>query len=315
MEKKLQSLSLIVLIGMMLITACSDVTMDAPVDGVLNVVATTTIVGDIVSQVGGDTISVSVLLPVGTDPHSFDPTPRDVAKVSEADVVFVVGGGLEAFLDNLIESADAEDKVISVSEGIDFLDTSGEHNHGAENTNRDEDHFGDPHTWTDPANVMVWVGNIQAELAELDPSNADVYHHNADAYIGELESLDLWIRAQLPQIPEPSRKFLADHNLFSHYADAYGFEQVGTLIPGYSSLAEPTAQEMAQIEDTIETTGVKVILVGYSANSSLAERVSHDTGTRIVYIYTGSLSEPDGDAGTYIAYMRYNTNAIVDALK
>jgi ABC-type Zn uptake system ZnuABC Zn-binding protein ZnuA len=309
MDKILQSLSLIVLTGMMLITACSDVTMDAPVDGVLNVVASTTIVGDIVSQVGGDLISISVLLPVGTDPHSFDLTPRDVVKVSGADVVFVVGGGLEAFLDNLIESADVEDKVFSVSEGIDFLDTTGEHNHG------DEDQFGDPHTWMDPANVMVWVGNIQAELAELDPSNANVYQHNAEAYKNELESLDLWIREQLPQIPVQSRKFLADHNLFAHYADAYGFEQVGALIPGYSSLAEPSAQELAQVEDAIKTTGVKVILVGYSANTSLAERVSRDTGTRIVYIYTGSLSEPDGDAGTYLAYMRYNTNAIVDALK
>jgi ABC-type Zn uptake system ZnuABC Zn-binding protein ZnuA len=246
---------------------------------------------------------------VGTDPHSFDLTPRDVVKVSGADVVFVVGGGLEAFLDNLIESADVEDKVFSVSEGIDFLDTTGEHNHG------DEDQFGDPHTWMDPANVMVWVGNIQAELAELDPSNANVYQHNAEAYKNELESLDLWIREQLPQIPVQSRKFLADHNLFAHYADAYGFEQVGALIPGYSSLAEPSAQELAQVEDAIKTTGVKVILVGYSANTSLAERVSRDTGTRIVYIYTGSLSEPDGDAGTYLAYMRYNTNAIVDALK
>lgn len=295
--------------------ACSVVTPDAPEGGALNVVATTTIVGDVVSQVGGELISLTVLLPVGTDPHSFDPTPRDVAKVAEADVVFVNGGGLEAFLDTLIESAGAEDNVLSVSEGIHFLDAAGEQDHSAD-ASGDEDHYGvDPHTWTDPDNVMVWVGNIQAKLTEMDPPNADVYQANAAEFMAELQSLDLWIREQVALVPEPSRKFLADHSLFAYYAGAYGFEQVGALIPGYSTLAEPSAQELAQIEDDIRTFGVRAILVGYTANPSLAERVSQDTGTQLVFVYTGSLSDPDGNAGTYIAYMRYNTSVIVDALK
>jgi ABC-type Zn uptake system ZnuABC Zn-binding protein ZnuA len=149
----------------------------------------------------------------------------------------------------------------------------------------------------------------------MDPSNAAAYQGNAENYLVELQSLDTWIRDQIAEIPKSERKFLADHGLFEYYAVAYGFEQVGTLIPGYTTLAEPSAQELAGLEDAIKAHGVKVILVGNTANPSLAERVSGDTGTRLVYVYTGSLSEPDGGASTYLSYMRYNTNAIVSALK
>jgi manganese/iron transport system substrate-binding protein len=309
------SKSILILVSILLLAACKPSAGQTSADPGLSVVATTTIVGDVVSRIGGDLISLTVLLPVGTDPHSFDPTPKDVAMVSEADVVFVNGGGLEAFLDNLIESAGVEDVVVPVSEGVEFLTTGGEHDHGEDDAPENEHRAFDPHTWTDPSNVIIWVGNIRDKLVEMDPSNAATYQGNSEGYLAELQSLDTWIRDQVAEIPESERKFLADHGLFEYYAFAYGFEQVGTLIPGYTTLAEPSAQELAGIEDAIKTHGVKVILVGNTANPSLAERVSGDTGTRIVQVYTGSLSEPDGEAGTYLSYMRYNTRAIISALK
>jgi len=272
------------------------------------VVTTTTIVGDVVSQVGGDLIELSVLLPAGVDPHSFDPTPQDIAKVAEADLVFANGAGLENFLDNLIESAGAKEKVIYVSAGIDFLKSEGEqHEHDPVGT--------EPHTWTDPHHVMVWVDNIERELRELDSENADSYGANAEKYKAELDSLDAWIREQVAQIPVENRKLVTDHAIFGYYAVAYGFEQIGALIPGYSTMAEPTAKELADIEDAVRDLGVKAIFVGNTVNSALAERVVEDTGSRLVFIYTGSLSDPGGNAGTYIEYMRYNTNAFLDALK
>ncbi len=279
----------------------------------LKVVATTTIVGDVVAQVGGGLIVLDVLLPAGTDPHNFDPTPQDMAKIAEADIVFANGGGLEEFLDNLIESAGTADRVVHVSEDIDFLTSEDEEGAHEGDGHHHDGH--DPHTWTDPNNVMVWVHTIENKLGEADPKNAAAYAANAEAYEAELEALDAWIREQVAQVPEENRKLITNHTVFGYFADEYGFEQVGALIPGFSTLAEPSAQELAGIEDTIRGLGVKAIFVGNTVNPALGERVAADTGARLVYVYSGSLSELGGEAASYLAYMRYNTAAFVNALK
>ncbi|MBT3313347.1 MAG: zinc ABC transporter substrate-binding protein [Anaerolineae bacterium] len=292
-----------------------------PVDGgKLNVVATTSIVADVVSQVGGDFIDVQILLPEGTDPHSFDPTPQDIAKVADADIVFANGAGLEDFIEHLLDSADAEERIIEVSEGIELLEHSeedGDHAEGEEHE-EDEDHaheMGDPHTWTDPNNVIIWVKNIETALAAADPANAGIYAENAAAYTSELKEVDAWIRAKIEQIPPEKRKIVTDHRLLGYYVDEYGLEMAGAIIPGYSSLSEPSAQELAAIEDIIDTLDVQAIFVGKTVNPNLAERIAEDTGVSLVYFYTGSLSSADGEAGSYLDYLRYNTNAFVNALK
>ncbi len=284
-------------------------------DGRLKVVATTTIVGDVVSQVAGELVELSVLLPAGTDPHSFDPTPQDVARVAEADLVFANGAGLEEFLENLIESAGVEDRVVHVSEGVDFLITD---DSGLEVDSSEDDHPDqglDPHTWTDPNNVLVWVENIQRVLGEADPGNRESYAANAEEYGSQLEDLDKWIRERVSEVPGNNRKLVSDHAIFGYFADEYGFEQVGALIPGYSTLAEPSAQDIARIEDAIAELDVNAVFVGNTINPSLAARVAEDTGTQLVFVYTGSLSERGGEAGTYLDYMRFNISAFVDALR
>lgn len=290
-----------------LLASCGSILAPTPVSGKLKVVATTDIVADAVMQVGGDLIDVQVLLPVGTDPHSFEPTPQDIAKVSEANMIFANGAGLEKFIEHLLESAGTQGKMVEVSDGIVLLEDF--------NADEEEAHFGDPHTWTDPNNVIIWVQNIETALSDADAANAEAYAANAAAYVAELKSIDAWIREQIAQIPVANRKIVTDHRLLGYYVEEYGLEQVGAIVPGYSSLSEPSAQELAEIEDAIRDLGVSTIFVGNTVNPALAERVTEDTGTKLVRFYTGSLSSADGEASTYLDYLRYNTNAFVNALK
>lgn len=315
MKFRLTYTSLILLLLVTVLSACQSSPEPANRNGKLKVIATTTLVGDVVGRVGGDLIDLSVLLPVGADPHSFSPAPKDIARVADADLVFANGVGLEAFLDNLIESAGAQERVISVSEGIALMASGIDHAEEESEEHPEQQNSYDPHTWTSPRNVMVWVQNIESQLSRLDPDNANAYQRNAAEYSEELTNLDTWIREQTDTISPEDKKIVTDHALFGYFAAAYGFQQIGALIPGYSTLSEPSAQDLAQIQDAIQQYKVKAIFVGKSVNPALATRVAEDTGTRLVSVYTGSLSEPGGEAGTYLDYMRYNSTAFVTGLK
>ncbi len=283
----------------------------------LQVVATTSIVADVVSQVGGSHISLTQLMPLGVDPHAFEPTPRDVAAIADAHVVFINGAGLETFLDALLENV-GDVPIVPVSAGIELLPFEADHHHG-DDDHADDDHHhegeGDPHVWFDPNQVMVWVHNIEAALSDLDPQHVDSYTANAEAYEAELEALDDWIRVEVARIPEVNRKLVADHALLTYFAAQYGFEQVGAVIPATTTLAEPSAQQLAELQEVIGEFDVSAIFVGQAVNPRLAEQVAADTGTELVSIYTESLSEAGGPAGTYLAFMRYNVAAIVEALR
>ncbi len=275
--------------------------------GGLKILATTTIVGDVVRQIAGDQNQVTTLLPVGADPHSFQPSPQDVVKVADAGIIFSNGAGLEDFLQPLLKNAGSQAKVVSVSENIQLLDAQGLHA---------SDHpGGDPHTWFDPNNVIQWTQVIEQELNTLDPANAQLYAANAQAYRQQLKELDNWIQQQISQIPESERQLVSDHTVFTYFARRYGFTQDGAILPGYSTMAEPSAQELASLEDTIRSLGVKAVFVGETANTNLSKRVSQDTGTQLVYLYTGSISAPEGPAGSYLDLMQYDVSEIVKALK
>ena len=297
------------------LVSCSSQTAPSANDGKLQVVATTSIVADVVRQVGGDLVDVQVLLPEGSDPHSFDPSPQDIAMAADADIIFANGAGLEAFIAHLLESAGAEERVVEVSEGIDLLSHPKDDDHAEDDGHDHAEHKGDPHTWTDPNNVVIWVRNIEPALSESDSSNKEKYAENASSYISELEEIDAWIREEIAKIPVENRKIVTDHRLLGYYVEEYGLEQVGAIVDGYSSLSEPSAQELAEIEDTILALGVRAIFVGNTVNPNLAERIAEDTGVELVYFYTGSLSAKNGEAGNYLDYLRYNTRAFVGALR
>jgi ABC-type Zn uptake system ZnuABC Zn-binding protein ZnuA len=173
----------------------------------------------------------------------------------------------------------------------------------------------DPHVWFDPHNVIVWTHNVAHTLSGLDPGHAGTYQANADAYEAELRALDGWIREQLAQVPEENRQLVTDHTVFSYLAHRYGFEQIGAVFPGYSTLAEPSAQDLAALQDAIEEFDVQAVFAGLTVNPDLAERVAEDTGTQLVFLYVGSLSEPGGPADDYLSFMRYNVSAIAEALR
>ncbi|MGD8458180.1 MAG: metal ABC transporter substrate-binding protein [Anaerolineales bacterium] len=306
-----RNLFLIVLLSSLLLVACSGTPTSSADD--LNVVASTTIIGDVVRMVGGEQIELTVLFPVDADPHSFSPVPKVIAEIETADVVFINGFGLEEALEELIVNT-AVEEVVSVSEGIiplEFDAGSGE----SEEEHEHEHHGDDPHVWMSPLNVKIWADNIAEALGELDPVNSEVYRSNLENYQSELDGLHSWILEQVAQIPQDDRLLITDHDTMSYFAVLYDFETIGVILPGGGTLAEPSAQDIAQLEDTITSYQVPAIFVGTTVNTQLAERISRDTGVQLVPLYAGSLSSQDGPASTYIKLMRHNVSAIVSALK
>jgi len=263
----------------------------------LRVVATTSILGDVVYQVAGEDVELAVLFPPDTDPHTFQPTPQDVALLSRADVVFVCGAGLEAALEPYLSVAR---RVVDLSRGIALRSFP--------------DGRVDPHVWLDPGNVAVWTENVAATLVELDPSHAEDYRARAAVYRERLAELDAWIESQVGKIPQERRVLVVDHLAFGYFADRYGFWQAAAILPGFSSLAEPSARELAELEGTIRKLSVPAMFVSHTTSSPLVEQVAHDTGVRVVRLYVGALSGPDGPAPTYLDLMRYAAAAIVAAL-
>ena len=277
----------------------------------LRVVATTTIVGDVVAQVGGDAIELTVLLPPGADPHTYEPTPADLTAVARAHVLFVNGLGLEGFLERTLRNV-GDVPVVPVSAGIQprLLE---EHEHEGEE--HEEEHGeADPHVWLDVRNVLIWVENIRQALSTLDPAHADRYAANAAAYRAELEALDAWVLEQVAQVPPQNRKLVTNHPSFGYFADRYGFEQVAAVYP-ISPGAEPSAREIAELEETIRRFGVPAVFAETTVNPKLAEQVARDTGVRLVTLYTGSLGGPGSGVESYVDLIRYDVSAIVNALR
>jgi ABC-type Zn uptake system ZnuABC Zn-binding protein ZnuA len=276
----------------------------------LAVLATETFLADIAQNVAGDRLKVAALLPIGTDPHSFEPTPQDAAKVAASQVLIVNGGGLESFLSKLLDNADGQRLVIVASAGlVSRTPGAGEI--------RDADHpEGDPHFWLDPIMVVKYVDNIRAGLSQADPAGAAVYARNAEAYSAQLKELDTWIAAQVQQIPPERRLLVTNHESFGYYADRYGFKIVGAVVPSFSSDASPSAQQLAQLVNAIKASGAPAVFLETGSNPQLAQQVAQETGIKVVAdLYTHSISPAGGPAPSYIEMMRYDTRAIVDALK
>lgn len=290
------------LVGLALAAACSTQQPDS--SGKLNVVATNSILGDVVQTIGGDLINLTILIPVDTDPHSFEPAPQDAARVAEADVVFINGLNLEEFLQSLLSNAAGHAEVIAVSDGIQTI--AGEEEEFAD---------ADPHVWMNPLNVKIWVDNITEALAAADPANADAYLANATAYKVQLDELEAWAQEQIAQIPVEQRLLVTDHDALGYFLDHYSFQLVGAVIPSYTTGSEPSARELADLENAIRQYDVKAIFVGVSVNPALAEQVAADTGVQLIPVYTESLGGANGPAATYLDMIRYDIEAIVGALK
>lgn len=267
----------------------------------LHILAVESFLADIAQNVAGDRSQVEVLVPRGVDPHGFEPTPGDVTKVANADVLITNGAGLEAFLGGLLDNLGGEHQVIEASAGL-----TGRIGHDGEI---------DPHFWLDPNNVIRYVENIRDGLIRADPEGAETYAANVDAYIVRLHELDSWIAAQVEQIPAERRLLVTNHESLGYFADRYGFTIVGTVLPSVSTGSSPSAQQIAALVEQIEAHDVAAIFLETGANSQLAEQVARETGVLVVtQLYTHSTTEAEGLAPTYIGMMKHDTSVIVDAL-
>ena len=280
----------------------------------MKVLATTTIIGDVVGNTGRERIDLTVLMNAGQDPHSYELTPKAVVAIQDADLIFINGLNLEETLLDSIES-NAAGVIVPVSAGIEALSVDDhEENNGHD---KKDAHTGtDPHFWTDPNNVIIWVDNIAQMLGDADPTNREAYASNAAAYRAELKEVDAYIHEQVARIPEENRKLVTDHGLFNYFAEEYGFEMIGTVIPSFSSLAESSASDIVALVEVIQQEDVPAIFIGTTASPSLqnlADTIAAETGreVKVVPLLTGSLAAPGEQGDTYLGYMRFNIDQIV----
>jgi ABC-type Zn uptake system ZnuABC Zn-binding protein ZnuA len=274
------------------------------------VAATTSVIGDVVSNVGGGLVDLSVLMPLGADPHSFTPTSRQMRAVAEADLLLVNGLGLEAGILTKLQGALQGGRMVALSEasGVPTPVSSapGTTIQGAAEI--------DPHVWMDPIYVVAWTRVIESALTQIDPGHGAAYAANAAAYRQRLDRLDASIRDLVAQLPEDRRLLVTDHRELGYFASRYRFRLVDSVLPGVSTLAEPSAAGMAKVRDEIANLGVPAIFVGVGSPAPAAEQVAADAGVRLVRLYAASLSPPGGPASTYEDMMRYDAAAIVKAL-
>jgi ABC-type Zn uptake system ZnuABC Zn-binding protein ZnuA len=293
----------------LILFACSPLATDSPRSvsspkGALVVTASTTFLADIAQNVAGDRLQVESLLPFGADPHSYQPIPQDVAKIADSHLLIVNGAGYEHFLEAVLENAGGERAVIEASAGLEAVTEA--HNGKIEL---------DPHFWVDPNNVIVYVENIRAGLSQVDPDGTEVYKSNAAAYIEQLRALDVWIDEQVTSIPAEHRLLVTNHDSLGYFARRYGFTVIGTVVPGFSSDAAPSAQQMAALIDQIEASGAQAVFLDAAESPALARQIASDTGATVVTdLHIGSLTAGP-PAGTYLDMMRYNVTQIVEALK
>ncbi len=317
----------IITIGKLLIffalAACQPAPASQAESGVMRVMAAETFLADIAQQVAGDRVMVEALMPLGLDPHAFTPTPRDVTRIAESDVLIVNGAGFEGWLDEVLKNAGGNAVVITASDGLTSRTPDpSEEVHTEEEVHEDQeteehDHGeGDPHFWLDPLNVIVYVENIRDGLSQADPQGKETYAQNAAAYIEALRALDADIRAQVETIPPERRVLVTNHESFGYFADRYGFTLAGAVIPSANSSAETSAQQVAALIDTIRQSGAPAIFLETGANPKLAEQIAAETGAQVVTgLYTHSITGPEGDAPSYLAMMRSNVARITAALR
>jgi len=394
----------------------------------LQIVASHSILADVIENVAGDAADVAVIMPRGADPHSFQPTPGDLTTLADADVVFVNGALFEEGLMEAIENAGTDMNIITASSCVEMIAFGGhehddEHDHEGDEHGDEHDHEGDehahddehgdehdhegemgdmsaiavlceqhyaemealhegehdhedgedhaheededhaheehehshvetlgalyaidcgdghahegeeedtheegeahvhdhgscdPHVWMQPHNIMYWTMMIRDTLIELDAANAETYTANAAVYLEEVDALahDFMI-PMLESVPEENRVLITNHDSLGYLAAHYDFEVAITILPGGSTLAEPSSADIAAVIDLIREEGVPAVFAESTVNQELAQLIAAEAGAEVFVLYSGSLSNVDEPASTYLDYMRYNITTIVEAL-
>ena len=318
MKKIINSIIVLTTTAALFLTACGSTPSSdsAAVNTSINVLASTTFLADIAQNVAGDRLTVASLLPFGADPHAYQAAPTDVAKIAESNLLILNGVEYEHFIEPLLENAGGERLVIEATAGL--TPHQMEEHEGEVHTEGEEGHdhsAGDPHMWLDPNLVITYVENIRDGLIEVDAEGADTYTANAAAYIAQLKDLDKWIVEQVNTIPAERRLLVTNHEAVGYFAERYGFEIVGAVIPSLSTDAGTSAKEMAALIEQIKATGAPAIFLSEVENPDLANQIADETGVKVVdSLYLETLTD-GAPAATYIEMMKYNVTQIVDGLK
>jgi zinc/manganese transport system substrate-binding protein len=256
----------------------------------LRVVATFSILGDLVEQVGGDWIAVTTLVGPDADAHTYQPRPNDLRVLAGAQVLVSNGLGFEGWIDRLADAASFKGTRIVVS--------------------KDSAIGPDPHCWQDVACARRYVANIATGLASADPANAATYRQRASAYDAKLATLEAWIRGEIATVPEDRRKAITGHNSYHYFAAAYGVQFEAPR--GYTTDSEPSARDMAQLIRQVRAQKIKALFIENMTNPVLVAEIAQDAGATVgPRLYSDALSKPGGPAPSYEAMMRYNVAALV----
>ncbi|MAC80267.1 MAG: metal ABC transporter substrate-binding protein [Rhodobacteraceae bacterium] len=295
----------------------------ARADTPMPVVATFSILGDMVKTIGGDHVAVTTLVGPDGDAHVYQPTPADARAVSAADILFVNGLQFEGWIDRLIDASGFHGTQVVSTRGIDPIafDPGGEHDNGEDDhddhaeENGHHHHAGvDPHAWQSIANALVYVDNITAALAQADPENATVYYMNRAEYVARLKDLDAHIHDLVASLPKDRRTIVTSHDAFGYFAQAYGLTFLAPQ--GMSTESEPSAQDVAHMITQIRDNNIAAIFVENITDTRLLDQIALETGTTIGgTLYSDSLSGEHGPASTYLDMMGYNAATLARALQ
>lgn len=286
----------------------------------VRVVATFSILADMVREVGGEQIALTTIVGRNGDAHSFEPTPRDARALGQAQMLVRNGLGFEGWLPRLVEASGFSGLDVVASTGVQALHldeaSPDEGNHAEHTQEAGHHHDGDldPHAWQDLSNGVVYVRNIAEGLVQIDPEHADQYRQRAQAYIDRLMAEDRAVRDQLAMIPAVQRVMMTSHDAFGYFGHAYGIRLIS--IVGISSDAEPTARTIASLIDQIRAEHIHALFLENAANPKLMQRIAQETGVRVGgMLYADALDAPEREAGSYLGMFRWNMQQLLAAFK
>lgn len=268
--------------------------------------ATFSILGDLVRNVGGERVEVAMLVGPNSDAHVYSPSPADAKKIADAKLVVMNGLGFEGWMSRLVKASGSKAPVVVVSKGVQPRKAPGGHGHG-------HDHGSDPHAWQSVANVKVYVANIRDALFAADPAGKAAYETNASSYLDKLDALDKEIKDAVAKVPPDRRKIITTHDAFGYFAQAYGVQFIAPH--GVSTEAQAAAKDIAKIITQIKRQKIPAVFLENVTDPRLIKQIADETGAKIGgTLYSDALTDEKGPAPTYIDLMRHNIRTLSSAL-
>lgn len=267
----------------------------------IRVVSSASIFQDMAMNIGGDKIETFTIVPIGGDPHLYEPKPSDAQLVKSADIILVNGLTFEGWINKLIDNSGTTAKIYTITEGVNVLKSEKYKN------------AADPHAWMDASNGLKYIENIKAALIEIDPTNAVFYTANYEKYKAELSALDKYITVEINKIPEEKRMLVTSHDAFAYYGKKYNIRL--NALKGISTEAETQTSDMIRVAKAIRESGVPAIFIESTINPQVIQQIARDNNVKIGgELFADSIGAEDSEGPTYIKMLKQNTDVIVKAL-